>query len=149
VIQSLFLALAPFLAERKFVRFAGLDPTSAAAHEFVALEDWLNDGVTLTRGVAQDCLGGWYGLNTPVRGEWRVAGRPVVPGDLGRPALVVLPSRDRLVPPAAAEPLAARLSAAEVLRAPLGHIGMMAASGAPELLWTPIAEWLGARLAGP
>jgi polyhydroxyalkanoate synthase len=38
LLQSLFLLLDPFAAERKFVRFAGLDPESAAARAFVALE---------------------------------------------------------------------------------------------------------------
>jgi hypothetical protein len=29
-----------------------------------------------------------------------------------------------------------------MLRPPLGHIGMMSAAAAPELIWQPIAEWL-------
>ena len=64
---------------------------------------------------------------------------------LRRPALVVLPGRDRIVPPSSAEPLAAALGAS-VLRPPLGHVGMMSAARAPAILWTPIAEWLRAQL---
>ena len=55
VIQGLFMALDPFLAERKFIRFAELDPAGAAAQSFVALEDWINDGVPLARRVALEC----------------------------------------------------------------------------------------------
>jgi len=65
---------------------------------------------------------------------------------LHRPALVVVPRRDRIVPPDSAEPLAARLGAATVLRPPFGHVGMMAAARAPSMLWTPIAEWLKEQL---
>lgn len=146
VIQSLFLALDPFLAERKFVRFAGLDPEGEAARDFVALEDWINDGVRLARPVAVECARSWYRDNDPAGGRWRVAGQKVRPEEVAVPTLVVLPSRDRIVPPASAAPLAAAIPGASVLRPPFGHIGMMTSAAAPEAVWRPIAEWLRARL---
>jgi polyhydroxyalkanoate synthase len=146
VIQSLFLALDPFLAERKFIRFGALDQAGAAARAFVALEDWINDGVALARKVAVECAQSWYRDNAPARGLWEVDGRPVRVPELGVPALVVLPRRDRIVPPRSAEPLTAAIPGAEILRPPFGHIGMMASSGAPETMWQPIVQWLRARL---
>jgi polyhydroxyalkanoate synthase len=146
VIQTLFLALDPFLAERKFIRFGSLDQTGAAARAFVALEDWINDGVPLVRNVAMECAWSWYRDNAPARGRWDIDGRAVRPQELGVPALVVLPRRDRIVPPRSAEPLAAAIPRAEILHPPFGHIGMMASSGAPETVWQPIAEWLRGRL---
>jgi polyhydroxyalkanoate synthase len=146
IVQSLFFMLDPFLAERKFVRFAALDPASEAARDFVALEDWINDGVPLPIAVARQCLRSWYGDNAPGRGLWQIAGIKVQPQRLRRPALVVIPGRDRIVPPASAEPLAAAIPNAEVVRPALGHIGMMSAARAPEMLWQPIAQWLTARL---
>jgi polyhydroxyalkanoate synthase subunit PhaC len=142
VIQSLFLSLDPFLAERKFIRFAGLDPASAAARDFVALEDWLNDDVALASGVARDCARSWYRDNEPGRGVWKVAGVTITPRRFDKPALVVVPRRDRIVPPRSAEALGEALPRATLLRPPLGHIGMMSAAAAPELVWQPIAEWL-------
>jgi len=147
VIQTLFLALDPFLAERKFIRFGALDQDGAAARSFVALEDWINDGVPLARQVAVECAQSWYRDNAPAHGLWEVGGRPVRPKDLEVPSLVVLPRRDRIVPPRSAEPLASAIPGAEVLRPPFGHIGMMASSDAPETVWQPIAHWLRARLA--
>jgi polyhydroxyalkanoate synthase subunit PhaC len=144
-IQGLFLALDPFTAERKFTRFAALDPESEAARTFVAVEDWLNDGVPLVPGVARECAYSWYGENEPGQGRWRVGDGRVDPRLLHRPALVVIPRRDRIVPPSSAEPLGAQLGAT-VLRPPLGHVGMMSAARAPSMLWTPIAEWLRSRL---
>jgi polyhydroxyalkanoate synthase subunit PhaC len=149
LVQSLFFMLDPFLAERKFVRFAGLDPAADEARGFVALEDWINDGVPLPLAVARECLRSWYRDNAPGRGVWRVAGLAIRPQLLRRPALVVIPGRDRIVPPGSAEPLAAAIPEAEALRPPLGHVGMMSAARAPEMLWTPIAEWLRAQLARP
>lgn len=142
VIQSLFLSLDPFLAERKFIRFAGLDPNGEAARDFVALEDWLNDGVPLASRVARECGGDWYRDNAPAQGQWRVAGDAIEPHKFGRPALVVVPARDRIVPPRTAEALGAALPQATVLRPPLGHIGMMASAAAPQAVWEPIADWL-------
>jgi polyhydroxyalkanoate synthase len=149
VVQSLFFLLDPFLAARKFVRFAGLDPAGEDARGFVALEDWVNDGVPLPLAVARECLRSWYGDNSPVRGAWLVASDAVRPQSLRCPALVVVPARDRIVPPGSAEPLAAAIPEAEVLRPPLGHVGMMSAARAPELLWTPITEWLRGHLGRP
>jgi polyhydroxyalkanoate synthase len=146
VIQTLFFILDPFAAERKFTRFAKLDPRSEEARSFVALEDWVNDGVPLALGVARECLRSWYRDNAPGRGQWHVAGQRVDPTLLRRPSLVVVPSRDRIVPPSSAEPLAARIEGATVLRPRLGHVGMMSAARAPAILWTPIAKWLREQL---
>ncbi len=146
VIQMLFLALDPFLAERKFIRFGTLDPAGAVARAFVALEDWINDGVPLAHNVARECAGSWYRDNAPTRGTWQVDGRPVRPEDVAVPSLVVLPRRDRIVPPRSAAPLASAIPGACALRPPFGHIGMMASAEAPEAVWQPIAHWLRDRL---
>ncbi len=146
VIQHLFFILDPFTAKRKFTRFATLSPDGDEARTFVALEDWVNDGVPLALPVARECAGSWYGANLPGHGLWQVGGQTVDPKLLGQPALVVIPSRDRIVAPSAAEPLATELRAATVLRPSLGHVGMMSAARAPATLWTPIAEWLRAHL---
>jgi poly[(R)-3-hydroxyalkanoate] polymerase subunit PhaC len=142
VLQALFAALAPLLALRKFSRFATLAAGSTEEREFVAVEDWLNDGVPLALPVARDCLGGWYGENEPGRGAWRILGAAIRPERIPVPALVVLPAQDRIVPPATAAALGAALPAAEVLRPPLGHIGMMVAREAPAAVWHPLGRWL-------
>jgi polyhydroxyalkanoate synthase len=142
MLQALFAGLDPLLALRKFTRFAGLDPTGAEAREFVALEDWLNDGVPLALPVARETLGRWYGENEPARGVWRVAGAAIAPARFNRPALVVLPARDRIVPPASAVALAAALPQASRLEPPLGHIGMMVGRHAETSVWRPLAAWL-------
>jgi polyhydroxyalkanoate synthase len=147
VIQALFAALDPQLVARKFTAFGRLEPTSGRAREFVALEDWANDGVPLAAAVARDCLSGWYGENATAAGRWRVAGRAVDPGRLDLPALCVIPDRDRIVPPASARALAAALPRAETLNPPLGHIGMVVSARAARRAWEPLAAWLRAKAA--
>ena len=145
-IQTLFHVLDPFTSVRKFIRFASLDPDGDEARSFVALEDWINYGVPLPIRVARSCARSWYRDNEPGRGLWRVAGQLVRPQALRRPALVVVPGRDRIVPPDSAEPLAAAIGSVTLLQPPLGHVGMMAAARARDVVWTPIANWLRARL---
>lgn len=141
-IQLLFATVDPFQALRKFSVFAGLDPESDQAREFVALEDWLNDGVPLAAPVARECLTGWYGQNTPGSGRWTVDGVPVLPQAYDGPALIVVPARDRIVPPASAAALATAIPAATRLDPPAGHIGMVVGGGAEAKLYRPLAVWL-------
>ena len=142
VLQALFLSLDPLLGVKKFKGFCGLDPTGAAAEAFVALEDWLNDGVPLAAPTAVDCIIGWYGENRPATGAWSILGDAVEPSAIATPSLHMVPARDRIVPPASALALAEALPNADVLRPPLGHIGMMVGRTARERVWMPIAERL-------
>lgn len=142
VLQSLFTVLDPFLVPRKFVAFATLDQRSHKAEEFVALEDWLNDGVGLSAAVARECVEGWYGENTPMRRRWRIGGDIVDPDAWRKPALALIPRQDRIVPPASARALADALPDAIALSPPLGHIGMVASAGAKAAVWQPLADWL-------
>ncbi|HKF61821.1 MAG TPA: alpha/beta fold hydrolase [Dongiaceae bacterium] len=141
MIQALFAALDPSLVLRKFLGFAGLDPASEKARQFVALEDWLNDGVPLAASVARECLGQWYGANATARGAWRLRGHAVLPQRIKTPSLAVIPDQDRIVPPGSALALAEVLPDCRVLRAPTGHIGMMSGGRAEAAVWRPFAEW--------
>ena len=142
VLQALFLGLDPTQSWGKFRRFAEMDPGSEEAELFVALEDWLNDGVPLAGPVARECLFGWYVENRTAAGCWRVAGTAVDPARIHAPALAVLPSQDRIVPPESAAALAYGLPAARTLAPRAGHIGMAVGKRAKTRLWSPLADWL-------
>ncbi len=141
-IQALFATHDPIVALRKFRRFAAFEPASTEARNFVALEDWLNDGVPLTLPVADEAMGGWYGANLPGLGQWSVGGAAMDPSVLDMPSLVVVPGGDRLVPPASAAAVLTGLRRAERLDIPLGHIGMVVGRHAERSLWAPLAEWI-------
>jgi len=145
LLQALFTSLDPQLVVRKFLAFARLDPESRQARDFVAMEDWLNDGVPLAAPVARECLGGWYGENTTALGQWRLGGSPVDPAALNLPVLCVIPAQDRIVPPASATALAAAIPGAERLHPAAGHIGMVVGSRAERTAWRPLLTWIKAR----
>jgi len=148
VLQTLFWSVDPWLVMKKFGRFLGMDPQSETARNFVLLEDWLNEGAPLAGPTARECLIGWYGDNLPGTGRWVVGGKRIVPAKIAKPALVMIPSGDRIVPPSSAAALAdprRGLKNATRLDLPLGHIGMVVSGRARELAWTPLIDWLKAR----
>jgi polyhydroxyalkanoate synthase len=140
VLQSFFASLDPLSILAKFRRFA--DMQGDQARKFVALEDWLNDGVGLAAAVARECLTQWYGENTTALGRWLIAGKPVQPEKLDLPALAMVPSADRIVPPKSALSLAQRLPRCETLTPAAGHIGMMVGGSARAKVWDPLDSWL-------
>lgn len=142
VLQAMFSSLDPFMTTNKFRRFGKMKIGSDQARKFIALEDWLNDGVPLVGPVAQECLLGWYVDNTPARGAWTVDGEAVLPEEIKTPSLVVVPKGDHIVPPESAAALADAIPKAEQTTLLAGHIGMVAGSRAEEILFKPLAQWL-------
>lgn len=142
VLQAMFASLDPQQNAIKFRAFSHLDKRGARARLFVALEDWLNDGVPLAGPSAKDCLHGWYVKNQPGRGAWKVSGRLVEPAKIKIPSLVIVPLDDRIVPPQTALPLAGKLPDCSCLKIKTGHIGMVAGSRARGAVYAPLAKWL-------
>ena len=141
-LQTLFATLDPLTAIRKFTALARWEATSDKAEAFVALEDWLNDGVALPEAIARECLESWYGRNLTARGAWRVSGLSVEPPHLAGPSLHIIPANDRIVPPGSARALADAMPGAEVLEPTLGHIGMVVGGAARPMVWEPLKNWL-------
>lgn len=141
-LQLMFTLLDPYGVANKYRAFARLDPAGERARMFVALEDWLNDGVPLAAPVARETLAGWYGANTTARRVWMVAGLPVDPAVIDLPALVAVPARDLIVPPESARALAEMLPRATLCEPAAGHVGMVAGANAATALWDPLSAWM-------
>ncbi|MBF0324260.1 MAG: alpha/beta fold hydrolase [Alphaproteobacteria bacterium] len=142
LLQAMFASLDPGLNAKKFALFAQLPRRAARTRDFVALEDWANDGVPLAGPVAQECLFQWYGENSPAKGRWLVAGRPVDPARVTIPSLAMIPEKDRIVPPDSAIPLAAAIPGAQVMMVKGGHVGMLLSARAVSQVYRPLARWL-------
>ena len=142
VLQAMFASLDPYRTPHKFQRFSAINPGSPRAAMFVALEDWLNDGVPLAGRVARETLFGWYVENAPAQGAWRIGGRPVLPTEVSAQSLVVIPEQDYIVPPNSAAPLGEALPGAETRVVRAGHIGMVVGARAKTALYDPLSDWL-------
>ena len=141
-LQGLFAMLDPGGVTKKYRAFATQDQDSARARMFVALEDWLADGVPLAAPVARECFEGWYGANSTARGDWRIAGQVVEPTALRVPTLVATPAQDRIVPPESARALVGLIQQAVHIQPSAGHVGMVAGARAETQLWQPLLDWL-------
>jgi poly(3-hydroxyalkanoate) synthetase len=141
-LQLLFTLLDPGSVGAKYRDFGRQDQDSVRATMFVAMEDWLNDGIPLPAAVARETLGSWYGANAPAAGTWRILGLPVTPAALRLPCFVAAPGRDKIVPPESARALAERIEGAELHVPSAGHIGMVAGSTAKRVLWDRLVAWL-------
>jgi polyhydroxyalkanoate synthase subunit PhaC len=142
LLQAMFALLDPGGIERKFRAFGRLRAGSAKARNFVALEDWLNDGVPLVGTVARETLFGWYGDNSPARGAWLLGGEAVRPERFIKPTLLLVPARDRIVPPASALALAQAMPKATTRLVESGHIGMVSGARAKACVYAPLTKWL-------
>lgn len=140
-LNTLFAMVDPHGVGSKYRDFAAQDKTLPRARRFVAMEDWLADGVPLPAPVARETLTGWYGANNPARNLWRVAGLAVNPAALSVPAFCAIPARDQLVPAISAQALANALPRTTIIEPAAGHIGMVAGTNAQTALWRPFAAW--------
>ncbi len=141
-ILAMFYLRDPWLFQEKLEHFHDLEPGSEAYERFLAIEHWVNGCVPLARGVARDGFIHWGAHNQAYHGQWRVGGRLIVPAEIQQPALVATPRKDRIVPYAAALPLANALPNAIHLTPDTGHVGMIVGSHAKEQLWEPFAAWM-------
>ncbi len=134
VLQSAFWSLDPARTVAKFEAFADLE--GEEARNFVALEDWANDGPPLAVAAARELFEDLFGRDLPGTGAWRVAGEAIDPAALALPVLEIVSTTDRIVPAASAANVGERLELGQ------GHVGMIVGRRAREVLWEPLAAWL-------
>jgi len=141
-LQILFSSLYPEQAMKKFARFSQMDLNSDDARIFVAVEDWLNDGVPLPVGVGQAAVKEWFLSNAPATRSWKLDGENVDAKQIKLPSLVVASSKDRLVEYDSAIALHECINNATICDPKCGHVGMIAGTNAIENVWQPIANWV-------
>jgi polyhydroxyalkanoate synthase len=141
MLQTLFASIDLFAVPERYIAFAK-DVDAQRNAQFVAVEDWLNDGVALSAAVAEECLLGWYQRNTPYNGAWRIANDNIVPENILLPTLIVTPRRDKIVPSSAALALCNALPYPAVIQPNTGHIGMVAGGHSLDEMWKPVCYFL-------
>jgi polyhydroxyalkanoate synthase len=143
--QFLFALVNPMQAAVKFQRLARLDPDGPAARHFVALEDWLADGVPMAPRAAKNLLIDWQIRNATATGTWRFLGGPVDPADIRVPALGFCGTADSIAPMPLAAPLPRAIPGADVVTPRTGHVGMVVGSAARAQVWRPLAAFFHAH----
>ncbi len=143
--QAVFATLDPEGTIRKFSSFAGMQGGDKREEVFVAVEDWLNEGIDLPAGIAMTCMEEWYEQNLPFTGRWKVGGKPIKAGAIKCPTFVVCAKDDKIVPPESALGFADQRAKGDRLVCKTGHVGLIAGRNAIEDIWRPIADWFAAQ----
>lgn len=141
-IQSVFASVQVERAIQKFVDFAAMDQDSDKAKRFVAVEDWLNNGLDMPQHIAECCLLQWYRDNRTAKGLWHALGAEITPQQLSMPCLVVASDMDRLVPLESSLALAQQIPDCSIVQPDYGHIGMMTSRNAPQEVWPLLRDWV-------
>ena len=128
VLQAAFWSLDPTRTVRKFAEFGTLDPASAEARRFVALEEWANEGEPLPYPAARELIETLFGRDIAGSGQW------LGTDELRAPALHFTAEHDRIAPTATAP-------SGERIAIPSGHVGMIVGS-AREQLHAALKEFL-------
>ena len=135
-LQAGFWRLDPARTIAKYAAFADLDPRSDAAHRFIRLEDWANQGAPLPHGFGLELFERLIAEDRPGQGRWRVGGEIVTPSQCDAPSVEFVAAADRIVPAATAIGLADRRQGGT------GHVGMVVGGRAEQQLWQPLADWI-------
>ncbi|MFN8930502.1 MAG: alpha/beta fold hydrolase [Alphaproteobacteria bacterium] len=141
--QTLFHLINPWHVQKKYAKFLTL--TGTARQHFLAVEEWINDGVPLVRAVAEECFVDWPQGNILANHQWKVGRKWIAPEAISCPALAFIPEHDAIVPKGTALPLTELLKRCEVKMPTSGHVSMVVGERAEAECWQPISQWLNAR----
>ena len=125
VLQASFWSLDPQRTVRKFAEFGKIDPASAEAERFIALEDWANEGEPLPYPAAKELIDALFSRDFSGSGQWQVGGH-VVTDELSVPLLNLTAEHDRIAP-------AATAARGETVAISSGHVGMIVGSARGQL----------------
>ena len=140
VTQTMFHLINPWHVQKKYSRYPLLLPEEKK--HFLAVEQWVNDGVPLVQNVAEECFVDWPQGNTLATHQWKVGRKWIEPEAITCPTLCVIPERDAIVPIGVAMPLAQMIRKADVIHPTSGHVSMVVGAKAKKELWEPLNKWL-------
>lgn len=141
-IQSIFAVVSAEKTTKKFLKFSELDNEGDDAQVFVAVEDWLNDGLALPSGIAGTIIDDWYEGNKICKAEWSINGDGIDASKIDSPVLVVAAENDHIVPHQSAQALCNYVCSADSIVVSCGHVALMTSRTAQEKVWEPIASWI-------
>lgn len=140
VTQTIFHLINPWRVQEKYSRYPSL--SEEEKRHFLAVEQWVNDGVALPNQVAEECFVDWPQGNILATHQWKVGRRWIEPNHIACPTLAVLPTKDAIVPLGVSTPLTCEIPRCDVIKPESGHVSMVVGRNAKAMLWKPLAQWL-------
>ena len=140
VTQTVFHLIDPWRVQEKFSRYPFLSEKEKM--HFLAVEQWVNDGVPLANKVAEECFVDWPQGNILAKHQWKIGRRWIEPSQITCPTLAVIPTKDSIVPKGCATPLTKLIKKCDVILPECGHVSMVVGKNARQQMWEPVANWL-------
>lgn len=140
VTQTIFHLIDPWRVQEKFSRYPFLSEKEKT--HFLAVEQWVNDGVPLANKVAEECFVDWPQGNILAKHQWKIGRRWIEPSEITCPTLAVIPTKDAIVPKGCALPLSKLIKRCSVIYPECGHVSMVVGKNAKAQMWEPVAKWL-------
>lgn len=143
-LQSLFYYLYPDAIWHKIESMASIDFSKGGSdvEDFLALEHWANDGISMTGRVAGECFFNFIGENATFKNSWKICGKIINPSEIKMPVFFAIPEKDVIVPKTSSLPLTSLIKNKEIIYPDSGHIGMVAGRQSRDVLWKPFDKWL-------
>lgn len=143
-IQAVFYYLHAHLIGQKFEMYPLTDEQSYQKKGFLAVENWINDGISMTKAAAMESFIDWVHNNNVANLQWITGGIKVNPKKISHlPAFFAIPKKDSIVPPACAFGLTEYFQNCKIIKPNAGHIGMVVGQRAQHQTWEPFVNWLG------
>ncbi len=133
LVQWFFSALDPYKIWSKFTNFSQMQKQDDIT-KFIAVEQWLNDGISLSRNFALDAIS-------------LIKSNKLNNGIILRKAsdtecLIVSGAEDKIVPLASSIAMCPTISKKKELQINTGHIGLIIGKLARQKIWPQIDSWI-------
>lgn len=128
----------------KWKNFANLAENKKMVRFFLAMEKWANDNIPFAGEFYRTYIKRWYQDNALMDGTFAMSGRTVDFRSITAPLLVVLATKDHIVPPEAASAILGMTSSTSVeeVRVGAGHIGVSVGGKGFRETWPAIADFV-------
>jgi polyhydroxyalkanoate synthase len=144
LMQGSFAWLVPTAGAQKLLALLDRGEDRQFMRIFTAIEKWTNDNVPFPGEAYRKYIRDLFQKNLLVKGELEIYGRAVQLSAIRCPVLVIIASRDHIVPGPSAVPLTGLCGSkdATAVELPGGHVGIVVGSGTSRHLWPALDRWL-------
>jgi len=147
LMETGFSAMAPIQRMTKWLEvFRRIDDPDFVT-TFLGMEHWASDNVEFPGEIYRQYIKDCYQQNNFCNGRMLVSGRKVDLAQIKIPLLNIIAENDTIAPPKSSEILNTLISSTdkELMRFPVGHIGLSTSSKGPKQIWPKVAGWISSR----
>jgi len=147
LMESGFSAMAPIQRMTKWLEvFRRIDDPDFVT-TFLGMEHWAADNVEFPGEIYRQYIKDCYQENNFCNGRMLVGGDKVDLGNIRCPVLSIIADNDTIAPPKSSEILNEIVGSTdkEIMRFPVGHIGLSTSSKGPKQIWPKVSGWIAKR----